>query len=120
MAEGWGRGTWGSGLWGEGATAGILLTGLSTTFALGSVAFSIGGSVELTEVHATGEAGSVFVSYSISLTGVSTQAVLAGVLIWGPIQPDVPGNWMPVSGGPGGGWVPVDVGSADNWTPVAT
>ena len=73
---------------------------------------SIKGYAYLTEVSAITELGTitdVTCTANIFPDGVSTQGVLGSILIWNPINPDVPGNW-----------VPVDVGPIDNWTPVAT
>jgi len=108
------------------------LSGVATTLAQGDLVVTGKASVTVTEVHATTALGSVTASISVTAAltgllatgvigtitdvtgsanifplGVSTQGALGSILIWNPINPDVPGNWVPVPAGPGGGWTPV-------------
>ena len=111
---GWGRATWGSGAWGTGVFETVSLTGVPATGTIGSIAaafsatltgvsatvtlgtLSITGlaNIDLTSVFATGALGT-FVT-PVYFTGVSTQGVLGGVLVWDPVPDGPSGNWIPV------------------------
>jgi hypothetical protein len=68
----------------------VSITGVSTAGAIGSLAFTIDGSVVLSSVSATG--------------------VLASLLVWGPVPPGPSGGWTPVPGVPLDSWSKVDGG----------
>lgn len=122
MAVGWGRSTWGSGEWGtgSGSATDVLLTGIPATMSLGLLDEAWSSSLELTGFDVTTALGDLGVGTTVFMTGVSTQASLASVLVWGlvPINPPA-GSWVPTPAGPGGGWAPVSGGSG-GWTPVVT
>ena len=75
MADAWNEGTWGQGFWGQQSSITVTLTGVSSTFALGTesvVAYSLVtlDSLQVSSAlgSATGEAESIY-----PLTGVSSQ-----------------------------------------------
>ena len=75
MADAWNEGTWGQGFWGQQSSITVTLTGVSSTFALGTESVVADSLVTLDSLQvssalgsATGEAESIY-----PLTGVSSQ-----------------------------------------------
>ena len=83
MADAWNEGTWGQGFWGQQSSVTVTLTGVSSTFALGTESF-VGDvvvtldSLQITSAlgTATGEAESIY-----PLTGVSSTFSLGSLSI---------------------------------------
>jgi hypothetical protein len=83
MADAWNEGTWGQGFWGQQSSVTVTLTGVSSTFALGTESF-VGDvvvtldSLQITSAlgTATGEAESIY-----PLTGVSSTFSLGALSI---------------------------------------
>ena len=83
MADAWNEGTWGQGFWGQQSSITVTLSGVSSTFALGTESVVADSLVTLDSLQvssalgtASGEAESIY-----PLTGVSSQTELGSVSI---------------------------------------
>ena len=74
MADAWNEGTWGQGFWGQQSSITVTLTGVSSTFALGTESVVADSLVTLDSLQLTSAAGTAVAEQEsiFSLTGVSS------------------------------------------------
>ena len=74
MADAWNEGTWGQGFWGQQSSVTVTLTGVSSTFALGTESVVADSLVTLDSLQLTSAAGTAVAEQEsiFSLTGVSS------------------------------------------------
>ena len=75
MADAWNEGTWGQGFWGQQSSVTVTLTGVSSTFALGTESVVADSLVTLDSLQITSAAGTAVAEQQsvFTLSGVSSQ-----------------------------------------------
>jgi hypothetical protein len=75
MADAWNEGTWGQGFWGQQSSVTVTLTGVSSTFALGTESVVADSLVTLDSLQLTSAAGTAVAEQQsvFTFTGVSSQ-----------------------------------------------
>jgi len=75
MADAWNEGTWGQGFWGQQSSVTVTLTGVSSTFALGTESVVADSLVTLDSLQLTSAAGTAVAEQEsvFTFTGVSSQ-----------------------------------------------
>jgi hypothetical protein len=75
MADAWNEGTWGQGFWGQQSSVTVTLTGVSSTFALGTESVVADSLVTLDSLQLTSAAGTAVAEQQsvFTLSGVSSQ-----------------------------------------------
>ena len=75
MADAWNEGTWGQGFWGQQSSITVTLTGVSSTFALGTESVVADSLVTLDSLQITSAAGTAVAEQQsvFTLSGVSSQ-----------------------------------------------
>ena len=75
MADAWNEGTWGQGFWGQQSSVTVTLTGVSSTFALGTESVVADSLVTLDSLQITSAAGTAVAEQEsvFTFTGVSSQ-----------------------------------------------
>jgi hypothetical protein len=83
MADAWNEGTWGQGFWGQQSSITVTLSGVSSSFALGTESVVADSLVTLDSLQVTSALGTAVASQEsvFPLTGVSFETQLSGVTV---------------------------------------